>query len=149
VSVGGRSGLTTVVVAFLFIVTLFFSPIIASISSLAAITSPALIVVGSYMMSGLAHIEWGKFDEAFPAFAVILMMPLTSSIATGISVGFILYPLLKVVTGNGKLVHPIIYVFGVIFILQMVFFPGACRIFETGSSFLLEPFALKENGWKL
>lgn len=125
VSVGGRSGLTTVVVAFLFIVTLFFSPIIASISSLAAITSPALIVVGSYMMSGLAHIEWGKFDEAFPAFAVILMMPLTSSIATGISVGFILYPLLKVVTGNGKLVHPIIYVFGVIFILQMVFFPGA------------------------
>lgn len=125
VSVGGRTGLTTVVVAFLFIVTLFFSPIIASISSLAAITSPALIVVGSYMMSGLAHIEWGKFDEAFPAFAVILMMPLTSSIATGISVGFILYPLLKVVTGNGKLVHPIIYVFGVIFILQMVFFPGA------------------------
>src|SRR5699024_4023605 len=94
VSVGGRTGLTTVVVAFLFIVTLFFSPIIASISSLAAITSPALIVVGSYMMSGLAHIEWGKFDEAFPAFAVILMMPLTSSIATGISVGFILYPLL-------------------------------------------------------
>src|SRR5690625_3300355 len=125
VSVGGRTGLTTVVVAFLFIVTLFFSPIIASISSLAAITSPALIVVGSYMMSGLAHIEWGKFDEAFPAFEVILMMPLTSSIATGISVGFILYPLLKVVTGNGKLVHPIIYVFGVIFILQMVFFPGA------------------------
>ena len=125
VSVGGRSGLTSVVVAFLFIVTLFFSPIIASISSLAAITSPALIIVGSYMMSGLAYIEWGKFDEAFPAFAVILMMPLTSSIATGISVGFILYPLLKVVTGNGKLVHPIIYVFGVIFILQMVFFPGA------------------------
>jgi len=125
VSVGGRTGLTTVVVAFLFIVTLFFSPVIASISSLAAITSPALIIVGSYMMSGLAYIEWGKFDEAFPAFAVILMMPLTSSIATGISVGFILYPLLKVVTGNGKLVHPIIYVFGVIFILQMVFFPGA------------------------
>src|SRR5699024_1011594 len=115
----------TVVVAFLFIVTLFFSPIIASISSLAAITSPALIVVGSYMMSGLAHIEWGKFDEAFPAFAVILMMPLTSSIVTGISFGFILYLLLKVVTGNGKLLNPIIYVFGVIFILQMVFFPGA------------------------
>src|SRR5699024_3881383 len=108
VSVGGRTGLTTVVVAFLFIVTLFFSPIIASISSLPAITSVEIIVDCSYMMSSLAHHGWGQFGEAFPAFAVILIMPLTFSTATGISLCFILSPLLIVVTGHGNLVHAII-----------------------------------------
>src|SRR5699024_5873718 len=123
VSAGGRSGLTTVVVAGLFIVTLLFSPIIEAVSALPAITAPALIIVGSYMLSGLANIDWKKFDEAFPTFAVVIMMPLTSSIATGIAVGFITYPLLKLFSGKGKEVHPLVYIFGVIFILQMVFFP--------------------------
>ena len=124
VAVGGRSGLTTLVVAGLFLVTLFFSPIIEAISDLPSITAPALIIVGSYMMAGLERINWKKFDEAFPAFAVILSMPLTSSISTGIAVGFITYPLLKLVSGNGKQVHPLVYVFGVIFIVQMIYFPG-------------------------
>lgn len=124
VAVGGRTGLTSLVVALLFLVTLFFSPVIEAISSLPAITAPALIIVGSYMMSGLAHIKWDDFQEAFPAFAVILTMPLTSSIATGIAVGFITYPLLKLVSGRGKEVHPLIYVFGVIFVLQMIYFPA-------------------------
>lgn len=124
VAVGGRSGLTSLVVAGLFLITLFFSPIIEAISDLPAITAPALIIVGSYMMSGLEQIKWKQFDEAFPTFAVILSMPLTSSIATGIAVGFITYPLLKLVSGKGKEVHPIVYVFGVIFVLQMIYFPG-------------------------
>lgn len=124
VAVGGRTGLTSLVVAGLFLVTLFFSPIVASIANLSAVTAPALIIVGSYMMTGLAYIKWNQFDESFPTFAVVLMMPLTSSIATGIAVGFILYPLLKVVSGKSKEVHPILYVFGVIFVLQMIFFPG-------------------------
>jgi len=124
VAVGGRTGLTTLVVAILFLITLFFSPIVAAISSLSAITAPALIIVGSYMMAGLANIDWKRFDEAFPAFAVILMMPLTSSIATGIAVGFITYPLIKLISGKGKEVHPMLYFFGVLFVLQMVFFPG-------------------------
>lgn len=124
VAVGGRSGLTTLVVAILFIITLLFSPLIAAISSLSAITAPALIVVGSFMMTGLNNVNWSKFDDAFPAFTVILTMPLTSSIATGIAVGFITYPLLKLVSGKGKEVHPILYVFGFIFALQMTFFPG-------------------------
>ncbi|HEY4600480.1 MAG TPA: NCS2 family permease [Cerasibacillus sp.] len=124
VAVGGRTGLTSLVVAILFLVTLFFSPIISAISSLPAITAPALIIVGSYMMSGLVHINWKEFTDAFPTFAIILMMPLTSSIATGIAVGFITYPLLKLIAGKGKEVHPILYIFGVIFVLQMVFFPG-------------------------
>src|SRR5690625_4660193 len=123
VSAGGRTGLTTVTVAVLFIVTLLFSPLVAAISSLSAITAPALIIVGSYMLSSLKHINWKKFDEAFPTFAVVIMMPLTSSIATGIAVGFITYPFIKLFSGKGKEVHPLVYIFGVIFILQMIFFP--------------------------
>ena len=124
VAAGGRSGLTAFVVAILFLAALFFSPLVSAISSLSAITAPALIIVGSYMMEGLAKINWKKLDEAFPAFAVILTMPLTSSIATGIAIGFITYPILKLVSGSGKKVHPILYVFGLIFLIQMVFFPG-------------------------
>jgi len=124
VAAGGRSGLTAFVVAILFLIALFFSPLVAAISSLSAITAPALIIVGCYMMEGLAKINWKEFDEAFPAFAVILTMPLTGSIATGIAIGFITYPIIKLVSGKGKDVHPIIYLFGIIFVIQMAFFPG-------------------------
>lgn len=124
VAIGGRTGLTSLIVASLFLITLFFSPLVSAISSLAAITAPALIIVGSFMMAGLANINWKNFDDAFPTFAVVLMMPLTSSIATGIAVGFITYPLVKLVSGKRKEVHPILYIFGVIFVLQMIFFPG-------------------------
>jgi len=124
VAVGGRSGLTSLVVAILFLITLLFSPLVAAISSLSAITAPALIIVGSYMMVGLANINWKDFTDAFPTFAVVLSMPLTSSIATGIAVGFITYPLLKLVSGKGREVHPILYFFGVVFVLQMIYFPG-------------------------
>lgn len=123
VAAGGRTGLTSAVVAVLFVISIFFTPIIGSIANLSAITAPVLIIVGFFMMEGLARINWKSFDEAFPAFAVILTMPLTSSIATGISIGFITYPLLKLVSGKGKDVHWILYLFGVIFILQMIFFP--------------------------
>ncbi|MFC4322214.1 NCS2 family permease [Litchfieldia salsa] len=124
VAAGGRSGLTALVVALLFMVSLFFSPLMAAISSLPAITAPVLIIVGCFMMEGLAKINWKEFDEAFPAFVIILTMPLTSSIATGIAMGFITYPILKLVSGKGREVHPIIYVFGVIFAIQMAFFPA-------------------------
>lgn len=124
VAAGGRTGLTSAVVAGLFFLSLFFSPVIAGISSLPAITAPVLIIVGCFMMDGLARIEWKHFDEAFPAFAILISMPLTSSIATGIAIGFITYPLMKLFSGKGKEVHPILYVFGVIFAIQMVFFPA-------------------------
>ena len=124
VAAGGRTGLTSVVVGLLFLVALFFSPAIMAISSLPAITAPILIIVGCFMMEGLAKINWKNFDESFPAFAVILAMPLTYSIATGIAIGFITYPILKVVNGKAKEVHPLIYVFGVIFLIQMIFFPA-------------------------
>ncbi|MBT2217412.1 NCS2 family permease [Virgibacillus dakarensis] len=124
VAAGGRTGLTSVVIAILFAISIFFTPIIGAIANLSAITAPVLIIVGCFMMEGLARIDWKTFDEAFPAFAIILTMPLTSSIATGISIGFITYPLLKLVSGKGKDVHWILYLFGIIFVLQMIFFPA-------------------------
>ncbi|MDT2047643.1 guanine permease [Priestia aryabhattai] len=123
VAAGGRTGLTGVTVALLFIVAAFFSPLVSAVSGIAAITSPALIIVGSLMMGSIAKINWSEFDEAFPAFLVILTMPLTSSIATGIALGFISHPLMKIVKGKAKEVHPLVYVFAVLFLYQLVFLP--------------------------
>ncbi|MGN1400793.1 MAG: NCS2 family permease [Bacillus sp. (in: firmicutes)] len=123
VAAGGRTGLTSVVVAVLFLLTMFFSPFISVISGLTAITAPILIIVGSYMMEGISKVKWNEFDEAFPTFLVIIAMPLTASISTGIAFGFITYPILKVVSGKAKDVHPLMYVFGVLFLIQMVFLP--------------------------
>jgi len=123
VAAGGRTGLTSVIVAILFSLSIFFTPIIEVIANVPAITAPVLIIVGSFMMSGLSKIDWGSFEEAFPAFAIILIMPFTSSIATGIAVGFITYPLLKLVQGKGREVHWLLYLFAVIFLIQLFFFP--------------------------
>ncbi|MFP7413779.1 NCS2 family permease [Priestia filamentosa] len=122
VAAGGRTGLTTLTVGILFIVAAFFSPLVGAVSGIAAITSPALIIVGSLMMESVAKIEWKELDEAFPAFLVILSMPLTSSIATGIALGFISYPLIKLVKGKGKNVHPLVYIFALLFFIQLMFF---------------------------
>ncbi|KGR82906.1 NCS2 family permease [Lysinibacillus odysseyi] len=123
VAAGGRTGLTTLTVAALFLLSSFFGPLVASISGVAAITSPALIIVGSLMIGAVKQIEWDNFDEAFPAFLVILTMPLTSSISTGIALGFITYPLIKMVKGKAREVHPLLYIFAVLFIIQLVFLP--------------------------
>lgn len=123
VAAGGRTGLTSIVVAVLFTLSIFFTPIIGAVASVPAITSPILIIVGSFMMQGLAKVDWKSFGEAFPAFITMLAMPFTSSIATGIAVGFITYPLMKLASGKGKEVHWLIYFFAVIFLVQLVFFP--------------------------
>ena len=123
VAVGGRTGLTSVTVAVLFMISAFFGPLVASLSGVAAITAPALIIVGSLMISAVKHIDWDTFDEAFPAFIIILTMPLTSSIATGIELGFILYPLLKIFKGQARNVHPLLYIFAALFLYQLLFLP--------------------------
>ena len=123
VAAGGRTGLTALTVAVLFALASFFSPLVGALSSVAAITSPALIIVGCLMISAVKNIEWHDLDEAFPAFLVVLFMPLTSSISTGIALGFITYPLLKLLKGKGKEVHPLLYIFAVLFIIQMIFLP--------------------------
>lgn len=121
VAAGGRTGLTAVTVAVLFLVTLFFSPIAKVLSSIPSVTAPALIIVGFFMMNGLRDINWQDIEEAFPAFLVVASMPLTYSIATGIGIGFIVYPLLKLMRGKGREVHPILYLFMVLFFIQIGF----------------------------
>lgn len=123
VAAGGRTGLTTVVVSVLFLISAFFAPLVGAVSGISAITAPALIIVGSLMMGNVSHISWNEFDEAFPAFLIILSMPLTSSIATGIALGFISYPVMKVVKGKWREVHPLVYLFAVLFFFQLAFLP--------------------------
>ncbi|MDN3017893.1 NCS2 family permease [Paenibacillus sp. BSR1-1] len=121
VAAGGRTGLTSLTVAALFILSAFFGPLVSAVSGISAITAPALIIVGSLMMGSIAKVRWDELDEAFPAFLTILSMPLTSSIATGIALGFISYPLLKLVKGKWHDVHPLLYVFAVLFFYQLAF----------------------------
>lgn len=123
VAAGGRTGLTSVTVAVLFIISAFFGPLVGAVSGLSAITAPALIIVGSLMMGNISNIRWHELDEAFPAFLIILSMPLTSSIATGIALGFITHPLMKIVKGKWREVHPLVYVFAVLFFFQLAYLP--------------------------
>ncbi|MDW7613643.1 NCS2 family permease [Peribacillus simplex] len=121
VGAGGKTGLTALVVAILFLITAFFSPLIGAISNVAAITAPSLIIVGSMMIKSINEIDWTHFDESFPAFLVIVAMPLTSSIANGIALGFIAYPILKMARGKFREVHPFVYVFAILFLYQLIF----------------------------
>ncbi|MFD1707282.1 NCS2 family permease [Siminovitchia sediminis] len=123
VAAGGRTGLTTLTVSLLFIAAAFFGPLVSAVSGLSAITAPALIIVGSLMIGSVSDINWKEIDEAFPAFLIILSMPLTSSIATGIALGFISYPLMKAVKGKWREVHWLVYIFSVLFFYQLAFVP--------------------------
>lgn len=119
VGVGGRTGFTSVVTAVFFLLALFFSPLLGIITT--EVTSPALIIVGVMMANQLKLIEWDQFEIAVPAFFTVLMMPLTGSIATGIAVGFIFYPITMIVKGRTKEIHPIMYMLFAIFILYFIF----------------------------
>jgi adenine/guanine/hypoxanthine permease len=121
VAVGGRTGLTAVVTALLLGLTLFFLPVARILSNIPAVTAPALIIVGFFMMNSLRDIDWKDIEEAFPAFLVVITMPLTFSIATGIGTGFIIYPLLKILRGKGRQVPFILYFFMVLFFIQIGF----------------------------
>ena len=97
---GGRTGMTALTAALLFLAALFFSPIIAMVGSYPAVTAPALVLVGSMMMRNVLKIKWDDFTEAFPAFLVLLGIPLTYSIADGLALGFISHTLLKLFGGR-------------------------------------------------
>ncbi len=119
VGAGGRTGLTAVVCGLLFLVALFFTPLVGLIPD--AATAPALIIVGALMMEGVRNIDFSDFTEALPAFLTIVMMPFTYSIANGISFGLVLYPLLKVLTGRSKEVHWVVYILAALVIVRLVF----------------------------
>ena len=119
VGAGGRSGFTSVVTAGFFLLALFFSPLLAVVTP--AVTAPALIIVGVMMAAQMKNIEWNKFEIAVPAFLTILMMVLSYSIATGIAIGFIFYPITMIVVGKAKEIHPIMYGLFVVFVFYFMF----------------------------
>ena len=117
---GGRTGLTAIVTGILFLAALFIAPIAGLVPG--AATAPALIIVGVLMMEGVMNIDFSDFTEALPAFMAIAIMPFSYSIANGIAAGLIFYPLVKIVSGRSKEVHPIIYVLAILFIIRFATF---------------------------
>ena len=118
---GGRTGLTSVTVAVLFLLALLFSPIVGMIGSYAAITAPALVIVGAMMIRNVLKIEWSDYSEAIPAFLMIIGIPLTYSIADGLALGFISYPIIKLLGGKAREVRWLMIVLAVVLIAYFIF----------------------------
>ncbi len=114
IAVGGRSGLTAVTTGILFLLSLFFSPLLAVVTS--QVTAPALIVVGVLMAQSLKNIHWESMEIAIPAFLILLGMPLTYSISDGIALGFIFYPITMIAAKRGKEVSPVMYALFFVFV---------------------------------
>jgi len=119
VAAGARTGFAAVVTGVLFLLSLVFYPVLDVITT--AVTAPALIIVGALMVSSLGKIPWERFEIAVPAFLTIIAMPLGYSIATGIAIGFVFYPLTMSLSGKAKQIHPIMWGLFVIFILYFIF----------------------------
>jgi AGZA family xanthine/uracil permease-like MFS transporter len=127
VAEGGRTGLASVITALLFLLALFFSPLARMIGggyspaegvTLYPMTAPVLIIVGSMMAANIARIGWSQWDESLPAFLVLIGMPLTYSIVDGMALGFVSYPIIKILCGKARQVHWCMYVIALLFILR-------------------------------
>ena len=116
VAEGGKTGLTALTTAGLFLLALFFSPIFLMIPG--AATAPALILVGAMMMSPIKNISLDDYTESIPVFLTIIMMPLAFSIAEGIVFGMLSYVLLKLLTGKTKDLTPIMYILAILFVIK-------------------------------
>lgn len=119
VAAGARTGFASVVTGVLFLSAIFLSPLIVTFTS--EVTAPALIIVGALMVSNLSKVRWDQFEVAVPAFLTMFMMPLTYSIATGIAIGFVFYPITMIMAGRRKEIHPIMYGLFAVFILYFIF----------------------------
>ena len=122
VQAGGRTGLTAIVIAILFLAALFFSPLAGSVPVYA--TAPALLYVACLMMRELLEVEWDDITEAAPAALTALMMPFTYSIANGLAFGFISYCALKTLTGRPGQVHLATWLVAALFVVRFAFFAG-------------------------
>jgi AGZA family xanthine/uracil permease-like MFS transporter len=119
INAGGRTGLTAVTVAALFLLALFLAPLAGMVPAFA--TAPALLYVAALMAKGLAEIEWDDVTESAPAMVTAITMPLTFSIADGIGLGFITYGLIKILSGKVSEAKPAVLVIGVLFVLKLVY----------------------------
>ncbi len=118
IGVGGKTGLTSVTTAVLFLICLVFAPVAGIVP--AAATAPALIIVGVLMMESFGKINWEDFDEALATFFTAVVMPFTYSIANGIAVGFVFYVIMKLTKGKAKDIHPIMYIVTALFIANFI-----------------------------
>ena len=118
IGAGGRTGLTALVTALMFLASIFLAPVLSVVPDLA--TAPALIIVGIMMLSSFADIKWTDLEEAVPAFFAGVFMALCYSISYGIAFGFIFYCIIKCLKGEAKQVHPILWVSTMLFILNFV-----------------------------
>lgn len=118
IEAGGRTGLTSVTVAILFLLSLVLAPIIECVPMEAV--APILILIGASMLENIGVINWKNLEEAIPAFFVVIMMPLSYSITTGIEFGFIFYSIVSIYSGKGKNISPIIYIFSIIFLIKSI-----------------------------
>jgi AGZA family xanthine/uracil permease-like MFS transporter len=118
IEAGGRTGLTSVITAALFILSIFFAPVIGIVPSQA--TAPALIAVGIMMLAALKNIDWTDFEEAVPAFFATVFMGFSYSISNGIAAGFIFYCIVKIIKGKAKEISPVLWVASVLFIINFV-----------------------------
>jgi AGZA family xanthine/uracil permease-like MFS transporter len=117
VAAGGRTGLTSVVAGLLFLAALLASPLVAVVGTCPPITAPALVLVGAMMMQNARKIEWNEPSESIPAFLTAIGIPLTYSIADGIALGFVSYPAIKLLSGQGRSVRWLTYVIGALLVL--------------------------------
>lgn len=118
VAVGGRTGLTAVVVGVMFLLVMYFSPLVAIVPPYA--TAGALIFVGVLMTSSLARVNWDDFTESVPAFITTVMMPFTFSITEGIALGFMSYCIMKVCTGRWRDLNLCVVVVAALFALKII-----------------------------
>jgi len=119
VAVGGRTGLTAVVVGVLFLLTLFFTPLVQAIPS--AATAPALVLVGALMMGSLAEVDWKDPGAAIPAFLTVIMIPLSYSIANGLAFGITAYAILKIVRGEVQARDWLVYVLAALCVMRFIY----------------------------
>ena len=123
VAAGGRTGATAITTGILFLLAIFVAPVVGAIPDFA--TAPALILVGALMVAGAARIDWEEPRVAIPSFLTIVTIPLTYSIATGLSFGIISFAVLEVATGRGRRQHWMLYLLAVLFLLRFVYISGA------------------------
>src|SRR5262249_35119093 len=129
VAAGGRTGLTSLVTAGLFLLALLLNPLVRMIgggfsggtTTLGPVIAPPLGLVGTMMMGGLGRVSWSDPTEAVPAFLTLIIMPLAVSITEGVAFGVIAHVLLKAAAGRGREVHPLLYVFAALFVIRYAF----------------------------
>ncbi|MCC3357116.1 NCS2 family permease [Bacillus sp. REN16] len=118
ITAGGRTGLTSIVTGVMFLASILFIPVIKMVP--ASAVSPILILIGILMLQNIVNISMDDFTESFPALLIIVLIPLTYSIADGMAIGFILYPVMKLLMGKGKEIHPALYMIAILFISNFV-----------------------------